>query len=280
MRLNDLLKLGTQELKNNSIENFSLDAELILSNTLKYKREKLLCNLNCKANKLQIRKFITDIKKRKNKIPVAYILGKKNFWKTSFLVNRNVLIPRPETELIVEYLLKTSKFNSKNNILDIGTGSGCILISLLLERKNWRGTALDISKDAINVAKSNAKMQHVLNRITFVNSDIDNFSGYKYDLIVSNPPYINSSSIKNLSEDIKFNEPILALDGGYNGYSEIEKVIKKSAKLLKLNGKLILEIDHNQVLMIKKFLKKNSFYINNVLKDLRGLNRCIISTKF
>ena len=280
MRLNDLLKLGAQELKNNSIETFSLDAELILSNTLKYKREKLLCNLNCKANKLQIRKFITDIKKRKNKIPVAYILGKKNFWKTSFLVNRNVLIPRPETELIVEYLLKTSKFNSKNNILDIGTGSGCILISLLLERKNWRGTALDISKDAINVAKSNAKMQHVLNRITFVNSDIDKFSGYKYDLIVSNPPYINRSSIKNLSEDIKFNEPILALDGGYNGYSEIEKVIKKSAKLLKLNGKLILEIDHNQVLMIKKFLKKNSFYINNVLKDLRGLNRCIISTKF
>ena len=280
MRLNDLLKLGTQELKNNSIENFSLDAELILSNTLKYKREKLLCNLNCKANKLQIRKFITDIKKRKNKIPVAYILGKKNFWKTSFLVNRNVLIPRPETELIVEYLLKKSKFNSKNNILDIGTGSGCILISLLLERKNWRGTALDISKDAINVAKSNAKMQHVLNRITFVNSDIDNFSGYKYDLIVSNPPYINSSSIKNLSEDIKFNEPILALDGGYNGYSEIEKVIKKSAKLLKLNGKLILEIDHNQVLMTRKFLKKNNFYINSVLKDLRGLNRCIISTKF
>ena len=280
MRLNDLLKLGTQELKNNSIENFSLDAELILSNTLKYKREKLLCNLNCKANKLQIRKFITDIKKRKNKIPVAYILGKKNFWKTSFLVNRNVLIPRPETELIVEYLLKISKFNSKNNILDIGTGSGCILISLLLERKNWRGTALDISKDAINVAKSNAKMQHVLNRITFVNSDIDNFSGYKYDLIVSNPPYINSSSIKNLSEDIKFNEPILALDGGYNGYSEIEKVIKKSAKLLKLKGKLILEIDHNQVLMTRKFLKKDNFYINSVLKDLRGLNRCIISTKF
>ena len=280
MRLNDLLKLGTQELKNNSIENFSLDAELILSNTLKYKREKLLCNLNCKANKLQIRKFITDIKKRKNKIPVAYILGKKNFWKKSFLVNRNVLIPRPETELIVEYLLKKSKFNSKNNILDIGTGSGCILISLLLERKNWRGTALDISKDAINVAKSNAKMQHVLNRITFVNSDIDNFSGYKYDLIVSNPPYINSSSIKNLSEDIKFNEPILALDGGYNGYSEIEKVIKKSEKLLKLKGKLILEIDHNQVLMTRKFLKKDNFYINSVLKDLRGLNRCIISTKF
>ena len=280
MRLNDLLKLGAQELKNNSIETFSLDAELILSNTLKYKREKLLCNLNCKANKLQIRKFITDIKKRKNKIPVAYILGKKNFWKTSFLVNRNVLIPRPETELIVEYLLKKSKFNSKNNILDIGTGSGCILISLLLERKNWRGTALDISKDAINVAKSNAKMQHVLNRITFVNSDIDKFSGYKYDLIVSNPPYINRSSIKNLSEDIKFNEPILALDGGYNGYSEIEKVIKKSAKLLKLNGKLILEIDHNQVLMTRKFLKKNNFYINSVLKDLRGLNRCIISTKF
>ena len=280
MRLNDLLKLGTQELKNNSIENSSLDAELILSNTLKYKREKLLCNLNCKANKLQIRKFITDIKKRKNKIPVAYILGKKNFWKTSFLVNRNVLIPRPETELIVEYLLKISKFNSKNNILDIGTGSGCILISLLLERKNWRGTALDISKDAINVAKSNAKMQHVLNRITFVNSDIDKFSGYKYDLIVSNPPYINRSSIKNLSEDIKFNEPILALDGGYNGYSEIEKVIKKSAKLLKLKGKLILEIDHNQVLMTRKFLKKDNFYINSVLKDLRGLNRCIISTKF
>ena len=280
MRLDYLLKLGTKELKKNSIENSSLDAELILSNALKYKREKLLCNLDWKANKTQIRKFISDIKKRKNRQPVAYILGKKDFWKTSFLVNQNVLIPRPETELIIEYLLKTSRLNSKNNILDIGTGSGCILISLLLERKKWKGTALDISKDAINVAKSNAKMQHVLNRITFINSDIDKFLSYKYDLIVSNPPYINRFSINNLSEDIKFNEPILALDGGYNGYSKIEKVIKKSATLIKLNGKLILEINHNQALMTKKILKTNGFYINCVLKDLRGLNRCIVSTKF
>ena len=279
MQIIDLINLGTNDLKKNFIDNPSLDSELILSNILNIKREQLLINLDSTVKNSTIKRYTLDIKKRAQKYPVAYILKKKEFWKTNFYVNEHVLIPRPETELIVENLLKITGQNSKNSILDIGTGSGCIVISLLLERKNWRGTALDISKKAIEVAKSNAKMQHVLNRITFKNSDIDKFFGYKYDLIVSNPPYINKQAIKNLNEDIKHNEPILALDGGYNGFSKIKSVIEKSAQIIRFNGKLVLEIDDNQIWMTKKILKENKFHVNKVVKDLKGLNRCIISTK-
>ena len=279
MQIIDLINLGTNDLKKNFIDNPSLDSELILSNILNIKREQLLINLDSTVKNSTIKRYTLDIKKRAQKYPVAYILKKKEFWKTNFYVNEHVLIPRPETELIVENLLKITGQNSKNSILDIGTGSGCIVISLLLERKNWRGTALDISKKAIEVAKSNAKMQHVMNRITFKKSDIDKFFGYKYDLIVSNPPYINKHAINSLNEDIKYNEPILALDGGYNGFSKIKGVIEKSAQLIKFNGKLVLEIDDNQIWMTKKILKKNKFHVNKVVKDLKGLNRCIISTK-
>ena len=279
MQVIDLINLGTSDLKKNLIDNPCLDSELILSNILNIKREQLLINLNSTVKKSEIERYTLDIQKRGKKYPVAYILKKKEFWKTNFYVNEHVLIPRPETELIVENLLKITRQNSKNSILDIGTGSGCIVISLLLERKNWRGTALDISKKAIEVAKSNAKMQHVLNRITFKNSDIDKFFGYKYDLIVSNPPYIKKLAIDSLNEDVKFNEPILALDGGYNGFSKIKSVIEKSAQLIRFNGKLVLEIDDNQIWMTKKILKENKFHVNKVVKDLKGLNRCIISTK-
>ena len=275
----ELIRIGTKILQKRSKFNAELDSELILSNILKTTREKLIIYPKRNINKILENKFKSDIKERKLKKPIAYILGYKEFWKQKFITNPNVLIPRPDTELIIEKVLKYFKKNDNKNVLDIGTGSGCIIISILLERKKFRGIGIDTSKQAINVAKINAKMQQFGNRIRFVNTDIDNFFSNKYDLIVSNPPYIKKFKLRSLIEDVKNFEPKLALDGGPDGFSVILKVITKSSKLLKKNGMLILEIDSTQVIKTKEMLKKYKFYTKDVFKDLSGNNRCVTAIK-
>ena len=275
----ELIRIGTKILQKRSKFNAELDSELILSNILKTTREKLIIYPKRNINKILENKFKSDIKERKFKKPIAYILGYKEFWKQKFITNPNVLIPRPDTELIIEKVLKYFKKNDNKNVLDIGTGSGCIIISILLERKKFRGIGIDTSKQAINVAKINAKMQQFGNRIRFVNTDIDNFFSNKYDLVVSNPPYIKKFKLRSLIEDVKNFEPKLALDGGPDGFSIILKVIAKSSKLLKKNGMLILEIDSTQVIKTKEMLKKYKFYTKDVFKDLSDNNRCVTAIK-
>ena len=279
MRNIELLLQGKKLLQNSDIPNASLDSELILSDILKISREKLLINLDAETINYNKKKYFQKIKERMKKTPIAYILNKKEFWSTEFFINNKVLIPRPDTELIVENSLDILPIHSSKKILDIGSGSGCIIISILKERKLCRGTCIDISKNTINVAKFNAKIQHIENRIRFINSSIDNFFGSKYDLIVSNPPYIKKFSIKSLDDDIRFYEPKIALDGGIDGLSTIYKVIKKSSKLLKKNGRLIIEIDNNQVHRVKKMLLNEKFYVNKLSKDFSGKIRNIVSTK-
>ena len=247
---------------------------------MKTTREKLIIHPKKNINKISENKFNNDIKKRKLKKPIAYIIGYKEFWKQKYVTNPSVLIPRPETELIIEKVLKIFKKNENKNVLDIGTGSGCIILSILSERKKFRGIGIDLSKHAINVAKINAKMQQFGNRIKFINTDIDNFFSCKYDLIVSNPPYIKKSKLSSLIEDIRNFEPKLALDGGPDGFSTILKVIVKSSKLLKKKGMLFLEIDNTQVIKTKEMLKKYKFFTKDVCKDLSGNNRCITAIKF
>jgi len=279
MKYIDLLRDAKIKLNKSAINTAEIDSELILSKSLNLNRETILLNLNSIASQNQIKIFFNKINKRLNKEPIAYILGKKEFWNTNFNITQNVLIPRPETEIIVEEALKLIPRFTQKNILDVGTGSGCIIISILLERKKCKGTAIDISKEAIKLAKHNAKMQHVENRLDLKNLDIDNFFSKKYDLIVSNPPYIKNYLIKYLLEDIKNFEPIIALDGGLNGCKVIEKVIKKSAELLKRNGNLILEIDSKQIYETKKIMQNNNFHRIKVIKDLGGNIRCIIARK-
>ena len=275
----ELIRLGTKILQKNSNFSAELDSELILSNILKTTREKLIIHPKKNINKISENKFNNDIKKRKLKKPIAYIIGYKEFWKQKYVTNPSVLIPRPETELIIEKVLKIFKKNENKNVLDIGTGSGCIILSILSERKKFRGIGIDLSKHAINVAKINAKMQQFGNRIRFINTDIDNFFSCKYDLIVSNPPYIKKSKLSSLIEDIRNFEPKLALDGGPDGFSTILKVIVKSSKLLKKKGMLFIEIDNTQVIKTKEMLKKYKFFTKDVCKDLSGNNRCIIAIK-
>ena len=279
MNYQEALNEGANFLKTNNITRPEFDCELLLSKVLNKKREEILINLKNEINKKQLNKFNFYLSRRKKKEPIAYILGFKYFWKYKFFVNKSVLVPRPETEIIVDQALNYL-FNSKSKeILDIGTGSGCIIISIMKEIGNCRATAIDISNKAIKVAKNNAKMHHLENKIKFINIDVDKFNTNKYDLILSNPPYINDIDLSRLDDDIKFYEPKEALSGGLSGYEEIIKIIEKSSKLLKVNGKLIVEIGDAQKDYTKELLKINGLYINKIIKDLSGRDRCIVSTK-
>ena len=246
MNYNQILKEGENFLKKSNIKNPNLDTELILSKVINKKREKILLNTNNKLNNTDLIKFKNYLFRRHHKEPMAYILGYKHFWKSKFLTNKSVLIPRPDTELVIEETLKYLPTDKTKKILDIGTGSGCIILSLVKERPKCTATAIDISIKAINVAKTNAKLHQLENKINFINIDIDKYKSCNYDLIISNPPYINGIELNRLDDDIKLHEPKLALSGGSNGFRDLKKVIIKSKKLLKINGKLIIEIGHKQ----------------------------------
>ncbi len=279
MKYQEVINEGSKILKLNNIKSYNLDSEILLSSTLKLDRSQLLLNLDKKINKIEKKNYFNFIERRKKNEPIAYITGYKEFWKNKFKVDKDVLIPRPDTEIIVEQVLNNLNINSSKKILDIGTGSGCILISILGERTKCTGVGVDISKNAIKIAKYNAKIQHIKNRIRFLNSDIDNFYLDKYDLIISNPPYVKLHNINSLEKDIKSFEPKVALNGGVDGYTKIRLIIKKSSTLIKKRGKLFLEVGIGQTRETLKLLKLYGFYKNKVVKDLANINRCIVSTK-
>ncbi len=279
MNIQTLLNQASKTLNNSSNTSSKLDSEILLSKIVKKNRQYLILNSNEELKKENIKSFDYLVKRRKKGEPIAYLINKKEFWKQNFYINQNVLIPRPDTETLVEETLKLFNVNSKLNMLDIGTGSGCILLSILKERRNFFGTGIDISKKAINVARFNAKMHQLSNRVKFYNSDVDKFLIGKYDLVVSNPPYIKRQDLKYLEVDVKGFEPKLALDGGKDGFSKITKVISKTSTLLKKNGRFILEIGFGQKKKILNILKQNNFFINKVVKDYGKNDRCVISTK-
>ena len=279
MNIQTVLIKANKLLDSSSIVSGKLDNEILLSKVLKKSRKYLILNSKEKLTKKNIQSFESLVERRRKGEPIAYLIKEKEFWKQNFYIDSNVLIPRPDTELLVEETLKLFNINSKLSLLDIGTGSGCILISILKERRNFIGTGIDISKKAVSVARFNAKKHQLINRVKFYNSDVDKFLIGKYDLILSNPPYIKQKELKYLEKDVVGFEPKLALNGGRDGFSKITKVISKAAKLIKNNGKLILEIGFDQKNRTLDILKENSFYINKILKDYGKNYRCIISTK-
>ena len=279
MKLETVIQKGYQRLWEKNIKTALLDSELLLANVIDRSREFIILNSNYNIKKKEYDIFQGMIKQRSEGKPIAYLTNNKSFWKYEFFVNERVLIPRPDTEIIIEQVLKIYKKKNKINFLDIGFGSGCILLSILKERKDFFATGIDISNDALKVCNINAYKLGVKNRIRLFKSDIDKFSLGKYDLIISNPPYIKNLDLKYLEKDVIKYEPKLALDGGLDGISEIRKVINKSSELIKNGGKLILEIGYNQKNEVKQILRENSFYIDTVIKDLANNDRCIISTK-
>ena len=279
MNIENVLIEGINALIASRVSNPQLDSEILLSNSINKDKKHIILNPKEVLNKEQLANFKNLIKRRKKGEPIAYLINKKEFWNSEFFVNKDVLIPRPDTELMIEQVLKIYSKNTQLQVLDIGTGSGCILLTILKERNNFYGTGIDISKKSINVSKFNAKQLNLKNRVKFFHSSVDNFKIGKYDLIVSNPPYIELLSLKYLEKSVVSFEPKLALSGGFDGFSEIRKVISNASFLIKKNGKFILEIGFNQKNKVKKILKDEGFYINKTLKDYGNNDRCIISTK-
>ena len=279
MNIENTLNNAVKILNKSKIKNSILDSEILLSQAINRDRKYIFLNSKENLKQKYSKNFNNLIARRRKGEPIAYLINKKEFWKQSFYVDQNVLIPRPDTELIIEQVLKLFLKNSKLQILDIGTGSGCILLSLLKEMPNCNGIGIDISKKSINISKYNAKMLQLTNKVKFYQSDVDNFKIGKYDLIVSNPPYIEELSLKYLENDVVYFEPKLALNGGIDGFSKIRKVINKATVLIKKNGKLVLEIGFNQKNKVQEMLRKKGFYINKTLKDYGKKDRCVISTK-
>ena len=279
MNIQSAIIQGTSILKDKSINSAKLDSEILLASAIDQDRKYIILNNDQDIKEENFRYYQKLINKRSFRKPVAYLINKKYFWKYKFFVTQDTLIPRPDTELIVEQILKLTKFKNKMKILDIGVGSGCILLTILKERKNFYGVGVDISKKCLNISKINAKNLDVNSRVKFFKTDVDKFAQGKYDLIVSNPPYIKKHDLKYLEKDVVNFEPKLALDGGLDGLSEIRKVINKSSELIKINGKFILEIGFDQRNKVINILKDKGFYINSILKDIAKNDRCIISTK-
>ena len=276
MYISQIIDLGSKALKEKKIKSHILDSELILSKILRISREKILVSSDKKLKNTHVLSFNKLLKRRLHSEPIAYILKRKEFFSKNFYVNKNTLIPRPDTELLVEKILKVYK--KKNPyILDIGTGSGCIILSLLQNIENSRGVAIDISKKALDLAKKNAQKMKLNKKCKFVHKPIEKIYGYKFDLIVSNPPYIPVSQIKNLSKDIKQFEPRNALDGGNDGLDVIKKVIYKSTTILKKNGLLAIEIGNEQYKKVLQILNLYGFRNRFLIKDYQKNIRCLIS---
>ena len=278
MILENTIKQASQLLKNKNIISHELDVQVILSDIMGVTRDFFIANSHINVSINTIKKFNHAIKRRINREPVAYIIGKKEFWSQDFAVNHATLVPRPETELLIYKVVDFFK-NERINVLDIGTGSGCILLSILKELDLSRGVGIDISTKAIQIAKVNSKNLNLFYRSKFKVIDLSKFNIGKYDLIVSNPPYIPSKDIKNLSKDITNYEPLTALNGGSDGLDLIKKVIYKSNHLLKREGLLALEIGHSQYQKVSCILRSNGYREMSKEYDFNRNVRCIIGTK-
>ncbi len=279
MNIYAAIKEGSKILKKSDIKSPDLDCEILLAKVIKKQREYLILNLDKQLNKENLKIFKDLINQRSTGKPIAYLIKKKSFWESEFIIEEGTLIPRPDTEILIGATLEIYKNKDYANILDIGVGSGCIILSILKEKPCFYGRGIDISSKSISLSNRNAKKLSIENRVKFIKTDVDNFCIGKYDMVISNPPYIKTNEIKYLERDVNNFEPKLALDGGLDGTLKTLKIIKKASTLLKVNGKLILEIGYNQKTIIIGLLKKEGFYINTTIKDHAKNDRCVISTK-
>ena len=279
MNIYAAIKEGSKILKKNDIKCPDLDCEILLAKVLKKQRKSLILNLDKQIHKENFEIYKNLINQRSEGKPIAYLIKKKNFWDSEFIIEEGTLIPRPDTEILIGATLEIYKNKDYVNILDIGVGSGCIILSILKEKPCFYGKGIDISSKSISLSNRNAKKLGIENRVKFIKTDVDNFCIGKYDLIISNPPYIKTNDIKYLERDVNNFEPKLALDGGLDGTFKTLKIIKKASSLLKVNGKLVLEIAYNQRTKIISLLKKEGFYINSTIKDYAKNDRCVISTR-
>ena len=276
MKTTQLLDFGSNILRSKKIISHRIDSEVILSYILKISREKLLIKEDKVCNE-NIIKFRSLISRRLKQEPVAYIIARKEFRSEDFFVDKKSLIPRPETELLIDPIVKIFK-NKNLFFLDIGVGSGCIIFSILKELNHSKGIGIDICKKAVLNAKINLNRFNLKNRVKLLNKSVDQVLNKKFDLVVSNPPYIVKREINRLANDIRKFEPKIALDGGNDGLDVIKKVIYKSKEILKVKGILALEIGRGQYFSVARVLRENNFRQIRIVKDYQNNIRCIFST--
>ena len=277
----EILQKNYKDLLNHNIQTAKIDSEVILANILNTTRINLITKQNVTLNKKQEDLFSKLVERRKQKEPVAYILNKKEFWNENYFVDKRVLIPRPETEILIELLLKKIKDKNKAyKVLDLGCGSGCLLISFLKEMHKSQGMGVDISSNALEVAKKNIELHNLNNRAKLVRLDLLTLhTKDKFDVIFSNPPYLSSSDYAKLSEDVKNFEPKQALVGGFNGVLYYKKIIALAQSALKKNGYLALELGDRQYRTISKLLQDHSFRILDKYQLINNEIRCILAAK-
>ena len=275
--MNNLIKESLTKLKQKNINNPELDLRILLKHASKKNNEIILSNLN--LDNIDIVKFKSYLQKRINRQPIAKIIKNKSFWKNDFYVNNFVLDPRPETELIIEEVLNIYKNkNLKLKILDIGTGSGCIAISLAKEYKNALITAIDVSQEALEVAAKNSKIYNCDNQIQLKLIDFNNINS-RFDLIVSNPPYLTNDQFDNTDPEVKNFEPKLALVGGDDGlkfYREYSNTLKN---LMNKKAYFVCEIGINQRQDCEEIFQNSGLYLNKVVNDLQGIERILSFSK-
>lgn len=278
MTINQAIQNGMQILQKNNITTPKMKSRLLLQYTLKKSRQYIIANDNKQLTDKEEGQYFDYIKLMKSGMPLEYITHSKEFMKLNFFVDNNVLIPRQDTEILVEEIISIAQQNEAKYILDLCTGSGAIAVSMAKYLGNVNITAIDISKKALEIAKKNAKRNQVENKIEFIESNMfENLDFKKYDIIVSNPPYIEREEIKKLEKEVQ-NEPLIALDGGKDGLEFYRKIIKKGYKYLNPNGYIGLEIGYNQKIKVEEIIKNNNMYINTYCKkDLYDNDRIIIT---
>ena len=275
--MNDLIKQSLIKLKQKKIRNPELDLRILLKYSSKQNKEIFLSSLN--FDDINISKFKKLLKKRIDRQSIAKITKKKSFWKHEFYINKFVLDPRPETELIIEEVISIYKNkNLKLKILDIGTGSGCIAISLAKEFKNSKITAIDISQKALDVAKKNIKIHNCNKQINLKLIDFKNVNS-KFDLIVTNPPYLSNSQFNKSDPEIKNFEPKIALVGGSDGFKFYKEFAKNIKELMSENSYFLCEIGLNQKTKCISIFENSGLILKNITKDLQGIERILCFSK-
>lgn len=275
MLLNKIQKKMSKNFLINGIETHELDARIILKEVLSFNDKDLILNQDFLISKNLINKINSFELRRIKGEPISKIFKKRDFFKSSFIISNDVLDPRPETELIVEIANNFIKKNKVKNILDLGTGSGCILLSVLKENKMINGLGIDLSKEAINIALKNSKKLQLDKQSNFLISNWMSSINFRYDIVVSNPPYIASSDIKKLAEDVKSYDPLLSLDGGDDGLNCYRAIAKDLKRIINKNAIIILEIGYNQSISVIEIFKKNDFKLIKKYNDINGLDRVL-----
>jgi len=279
LTIQDAFLMGIKTLKILDIQNHQLDAKILLKYLLNLDNETFELKKNDEISKVNLDAYLVLINRRSKDEPIAHIVKKKSFWNDDFKVSKDTLIPRPETELIIESVIKYFPNKDSNlKIADLGTGSGCIIISLLQEYINAYGVGIDISKPAIDVANINKRLLKNPVRLDFVKGDFDNFNLNGFDIIVSNPPYISKTD-QNLQKNVHDYEPHLALFSENNGMIFYEKILKNISSTIKNKFYLFLEIGKGQEKDVLNLLKKNNFTLISIENDLAEIPRCIVAKK-